>query len=170
MNEIRIDLDGLQEIQAAWAKAPEICREELGAAMSEADLLLEHELKDSPEMRRATAHGQLRGSVFGIERVSDTQVIGIVGTPVNYAVPVELGTKPHFPPIEPLVDWVRQKLDIADEKQARGVAFLIARKISRRGTQGAFMFTHTFEREEAKVQAIFRHARDRIVARLSGAR
>ena len=45
------------------------------------------------------------------------------------------GRKPGtFPPIEPILDWVRGKLGISDEKEARSVAFVIARKISQSGT------------------------------------
>ncbi len=167
MNAIAIDIEGLDELKAAWARAPEIARSELTAAMAEADDLLEREVKDSPEMIKALAHGLLRGSIFGVEKVSDTQVIGVVGTAQKYALPVELGSRPHFPPVEPLIDWVKVKLGVP-EHEARSVAFLVARKIARTGTKGAFAFTHTFERQQPALRTIFSRARDRIAALLAG--
>ncbi|MFP3386732.1 hypothetical protein, partial [Tritonibacter sp. SIMBA_163] len=71
------------------------------------------------------------------QRVDDG-VIGIVGTAALHAVPVEMGSKPHFPPIQPLEDWAHHKLDLPAE-EARGAAFAIARKIAAKGTEGAHM-------------------------------
>ena len=84
-------------------------------------------------------------------------------------MPVELGTKPHFPPIEPLIDWVKARLGISTEKEARGVAFLIARKIAVRGTAAQHPFGLTFQAVEAQVFDIFDRATGRIAERLAGA-
>jgi hypothetical protein len=159
-----IDLGNLKDLQAALARAPQVAREELETAVTEADLLLAREVQE----RMPTAHGTLRASVFHREEVSDSGVIGLVSTPLNYAVPVELGTKPHFPPVEALIDWVRVKLGVTSEKMARGVAFLVARKISVRGTAAQRPFGLTFQAEEAQVRAIFDRAAARIAARLAG--
>ncbi|MDA8107566.1 MAG: hypothetical protein M0015_02925 [Betaproteobacteria bacterium] len=164
MNAIAIDMVGLDELQWSWAQAPDIARAELAAAMTEADSLLEREVKEATP----TAHGLLRGSIFGVEEVSATQVLGVVGTAMQHAIPVELGSKPHFPPIEPLIDWVRVKLGITGDKEAKGVAFAIARTIASRGTLGVGMFHRTFARLQPQLNAIFARARDRIVARLAG--
>lgn len=62
---------------------------------------------------------------------------GKIITQMRYAAAVEYGSRPHFPPVEPLVGWVRRnraKLGVKD-KDIRSVAFLIARKISKRGTK-----------------------------------
>jgi hypothetical protein len=56
--------------------------------------------------------------------------------------PVEYGTKAHFPPIDPLVHWVKTNLRFEGNK-AESVAFLICRAISKRGTKGAKMFSST---------------------------
>ncbi len=164
MSAITIDIVGLAELQAAWKQAPAIVREELGDAMTEADALIEREVSE----RTPRAHGLLAGSITSEVQIGEDSVIGMVGTPLNYAVPVELGTRPHFPPIEPLIDWVKVKLGVS-EKEARGVAFLVARKIARSGTQGQHMFEIGFASVEAQVLAILQRARDRIVARLAGA-
>lgn len=165
--QIAIDFSGLQRLQANMQRSPEIVREELLRAITEADLLLAREVAEATPVGAGGASG-LKGSEFHVERVAGLGVEGFVGSSSDHVVPVELGTRPHFPPITPLVDWVMAKLHVKDEKAARGIAFAIARKISVRGTRGAFMFEKSFARLEAKVRSIFETAQDRIAARLLG--
>lgn len=164
LNAIEVSLPGLEALQAAFARSPEICIEELQAAMVEANTMLEREVKDATP----TAQGTLRGSITRTEEVSETGVIGMVFSPLNYAESVELGTRPHFPPIEPLIDWVVLKLGVP-EKEARSVAFLVARKISRVGTPGYGMFNRTFAWQHSQVEGFFQEALGRISARLGEA-
>ena len=161
---IDLDLQGFAEFSALWQQAPEIVREELLAAITEADLLLEREVK---ERTPTGVGGTLRSSIFGREMVLADNVIGEVGTMVSYAIPVELGTRPHFPPIEPIKDWVRHKLGVAPE-QVDEVAYRVARKIAARGTQGAHMFGEAFAATRSQINAIMLRAQERIVARLGG--
>ena len=51
-----------------------------------------------------------------------------------YGGAVRGGTRPHFPPPSALYDWVMVKLGVP-MPAARGVAFMIARKISEVGTK-----------------------------------
>jgi hypothetical protein len=162
-----IDYSGLQQLQANLARNPAVVREELSAAVTEADLLLEREVKENAPVGAGGAAG-FKGSVYHVEEINDTSVVGLVSTSVSHAVPVELGTRPHFPPIEPLIDWVKAKFGISSEKEARGAAFLVARKISRRGTQAQRPFGRTFQALEHQVNAIFDRAAARIAARLAG--
>lgn len=161
--EIQIDFSELKKLQAQMAKAPEIVREELLAAVTEADLLLLRGVQE----RTPTATGLLRSSEHNVETVVEPfGVEGLVGSPLNYAQPVDLGTRPHFPPVAALMDWVKLKLGITDEKEARSVAFLVARKISKEGTKGAEMFGQAFAAMEPQVRQIFDMAQQRIGARL----
>ncbi|HWR17122.1 MAG TPA: hypothetical protein VN577_19995 [Terriglobales bacterium] len=64
----------------------------------------------------------------------------------KYVLPVETGTRPHFPPITPLMLWVKQKFGVGDEQAARSIAFAVAQKIAKRGTKGAFMFQKATEK------------------------
>lgn len=165
--EIRIDIQGAAELARAFARAPEIVTEELTRASWAAELLLEREVKEETPVGVGGGAG-LKGSISAREpRIAGVGVIGEVGTALNYAVPVELGTRPHFPPVQPLADWARQKLGV-DPRQARSVGFLIARKISRRGTTGAHMFRKAFDRNFAQVARIYQDARSRIADRIAG--
>lgn len=161
--EITINLDKTGELAALWRQAPSICRDELLRAMTEVDLLVQREVQEATP----TAAGTLRSSIHSEETISATGVIGMVRSPLNYAEPVELGTKPHFPPVEALADWVRIKLGISDEREARSVAFLIARKIASKGTEGTHMFKKTMARVEPQLDARFAQARDRILSRMA---
>lgn len=158
-----IELGNLRKLQDALRKAPQMVVEELERATIDADKLIEREVQE----RIPTSHGTLRTSVFSEEQVSATGVLGVVGTPLNYAIPVELGTRPHMPPIEPLMDWVKQNLSIQGEKAARGAAFAIAKKISVRGTAGKFPFQLASLATENGVRRIFDEAVERIGTRLT---
>lgn len=58
-----------------------------------------------------------------------------VGTNLEYATAIEYGLPPGMrPDVESLTGWVRRKLGVRDPREARRVAFLIARKIQRHGT------------------------------------
>lgn len=94
------------------------------------------------------------------------QMVGRVLDPVAHAVPVEEGTRPHFPPRGPLELWVRRKFDISDEREVRSVAFLVARAISRRGTKPVHMFRDGFGRAKPAIRARLAEALKRAAARL----
>ena len=160
-----LDIQGWQELDAAFRKAPDIVREELLAAVTEADQLLEREVKDLTP----TASGVSRASIFSREQVLGEAGIGVVGTSQPHVMYVELGTRPHMPPVEALEDWVRVKLGISDEKKIHGIAYLVARKIAVRGTLGVGMFHRTWARQRDAVVRRFDLARHRIVARIAAA-
>ena len=56
-----------------------------------------------------------------------------------YARYVELGTKPHWPPRAPIQGWVERRFHVLGT-EAKSLAFLVSRKIARKGTEGRFFF------------------------------
>lgn len=167
-SHIELDTSAMQAYARFVQQAPAIAREEMERSVEEALLLLEREIKENTPVG---AHGLLRGSITHQMRgqaLSDgLGVAGIVGSSLNYALPVELGTKPHFPPLEPLRDWVEKKLGV-DSKRAEHVAYLVARKIAKRGTKGARMAGNTLDAQAEQVNAIIAAAIPRIIERLAG--
>ncbi len=162
-----VKVEGAERISELWARAPALTAEELTRATWEAELLLEREIKDLTPVGVGGAGG-LRGSIAARQpRVMADNVLGAVGTSVAHALPVELGTKPHFPPIEPLRDWVERKLDVP-EKDSYGVALRIARKIAARGTLAVGMFHRAFGATRGQVELMYSAARERIVQGLGG--
>ena len=62
-----------------------------------------------------------------------------------------------------------QKLGVSHD-EAKGVAFAIARKIAKRGTEGAHMFRDGAKATSAEVERIFVAGAERVVERLAQAR
>lgn len=155
------ELTGVDELARAWANAPQIAQAQLEQFMEGATLHVQGEVQE----RTPAAHGTLKQSITSEVEVLADSVIGVVGTPLSYAIPVELGTRPHFPPVDAIEDWVRVKLGITGP-EARGVAFAIARKIAARGTQGAFMFQNAMAAAEPELERQARLMVDEIVRQL----
>ena len=158
------DLQGWAELEAAWQKAPELVREELTQAMDESLIALQGSVQ---QFTPQGATELLAPSIIAqpAEALAD-QVIGVVGTSLNYAQAVEFGTKPHFPPVEALEAWVEKRLG-AKGKEIRSIAFLVARKIAAHGTPAFGMFHRGLAAQKAAIANAFEDARQRIVQRLA---
>lgn len=150
----------------AFARAPQLAAREMHGFMVRSTAHLQAEVQE----RTPTTHGTLRASVFGEVRAFDDGfgVEGRVGTPLAHAPAVEHGTRPHHPPVEPLVDWARQKLALSGteaEKAARAIAW----KIAKHGTKGAHMFRDAFNANQAQIEADFVRSAERVVRLIEGA-
>jgi len=86
-----------------------------------------------------------------------------------YGVAVRQGTRPHFPPIAALIPWVVKKLGIGDPKQARTVAFLIARKISRVGTKANPYHERVFQSQIGMIRTVIDEEAANLSARIARA-
>ena len=51
-----------------------------------------------------------------------------------YSGYIEYGTLPHFPPVEPIFEWVKRKMGKSDKKAER-IAWAVANKIAQQGTK-----------------------------------
>ena len=94
------------------------------------------------------ATGNLAHSDFAYQQGAGDLLTEVItnGPPADvYSAPVDLGSRPHFPPVDAIVPWVIKKFGVTDEQTARGIAFAIARKIARRGTVGAFQYEKAME-------------------------
>ena len=151
-------------VDAALAAAPDVVIEEMVPAVIESQLLIEREVRErTPTSGAAT----LRDSIGALPvSISETEVSGVVGTSLAYALPVELGARPHRPPVEPLVDWVRRKLGKGG-KEGRAIAFAIAGKIAREGTPAAHMFSEGLAATQKQVHEILAAAAARGLERVS---
>ena len=141
----------------------DIIQNELMAAMHEALLYLEREVKERTPIGATSI---LRGSIFSELRGQPVNLHGVVASPQEYAAAVEHGTSPHWPPQDPIKLWVKRKLNVADN-EIDGVAFLIARKISQKGTTGAHMFENALKDGQNTVSNIFQRAGADITIKLN---
>jgi len=151
MSDLKISTT-INDIPRLMTRFPEETGRAVESRVTEAVMLLEREVKINTPIGAGPVN--LRDTIFGKVVKYGKSITGIVGTPAVYGEAVEVGTRPHFPPIGPIQHWVQNKLGIEDEKKSRSVAFAIARKISKHGTKGAKMFEVAFTENQSKVLAI----------------
>jgi hypothetical protein len=99
--------------------------------------------------------GALRASIhLEVSGFLDTLSARIT-TGMNYADVVERGRQPNRkpPPIAAILPWVQR--NIPGVEDPRAAAFLIARSIGRKGTEGAHMFEEGAKASQARVKALF---------------
>lgn len=150
----------------------EVVTPALEAAMTEALMLLEREVKArTPIGATATARGSIASEVrrgSGAGRGAPV-IRGVVGSPQAHVTVLERGRRPGAkpPPSDALELWVRRKLKITDIKKAKSAAFLIARAIGRRGTEAVKMFEEASKENETKVLKIFEKAGVHMALRLA---
>lgn len=122
-----------------------------------------------PAVKRETpigATGRLRKStVFQIVGGPKNQVLELRQSARSknfpYHLAVRKGTKPHFPPPEALIPWVKKKWGIPNTPAylARGAAFVLARSIAKKGTKAnpyddrAIKKTASIIRQEVRIFA-----------------
>lgn len=62
---------------------------------------------------------------------------GYILTDAPHAGVVEMGSRPHTPPLQPLIDWARRH-GATDDADAHRMAFGVQRKIAREGTRPTY--------------------------------
>jgi hypothetical protein len=121
---VSIKINGLAAAKGAIRQLQRLAPEKLKAAVAESAINIQREAT-----RRAPVDvGILRNSYKWEFEPGTTSITGVVFSDSKYAPWVEFGTKPHFPPVEPLEEWARR------HGMPPGTGFLIARKIAQRGT------------------------------------
>ncbi len=164
--DFNIEVRGADVVAAAFGRAPAMAKREMFAATWEAEFLLQREVQEITPVGVSGGSG-LRASISAQEpKILADNVIGEVSSSAAHVVPVELGTKPHMPPIDPIIDWVVHKLHKSPD-EAEGVARRIAWKIHHHGTKGAGMFGKTFEAQGNQVRRILQRGVDRIAENLA---
>jgi hypothetical protein len=160
-----ISLGGLDAFARGLREAPARTDEVLQAAMTEATLLLQREWQENlPRVSGLTAN-----SITSDVASTPMGVLGIVGSSQPSALFVELGTRPHMPPVAAIEPWVRAVLGITDPKEVKSAAFLVARKIAREGTPAQYPMRRAAQATEGQIIAIFERAAARLAEHLVGA-
>lgn len=99
--------------------------------------------------------GDLRDSIGYEVDAGLTGVTGRVYAGAEHAEPVEMGTEPHFPPLDALREWARLVLEDED------AAYPIARKIAKVGTEPQPFMTPAFEEMVRSAADVVRQERRR---------
>jgi hypothetical protein len=119
------------------------------------------------EIVKKAPHGVSGNLAAGIQ-TERKGLSGRVFSGAKYGLPVEFGRKAKWPPVEPLVEWVRLSSGGQSFFQAvrakwpdideEGAAFIIARSMSRRAREGKFFFKAGAEEARADVDRAFADA------------
>lgn len=175
---IQINVNAKDALNLLKNKTPAEISKRSRAAMNESVTYIQAEVQKGTPVDM----GILRGSIFTeIRGTAIPDMTGIIASPLSYAGFVERGRKPGSkpPPVDALLTWVERHLQphvlavsiktrratkvmIGDQKTKaiRGVAFLVARAIGKRGIKGKFMFRNAAQRGRRVVSGIFaRHFR-----------
>ena len=162
MAEIRFEfqIKGLEQLKAQPARFEKAYREAGREAMIQATALLARASvlrfeRPAAGLPPAVNTALLRNSVaWRVPTVEGHTIEGGVGTNVAYALPIEFGSRPHWPPREAIEFWVKRKLRVQPER-TKAVAFLVARKIARRGTAPRRIFMLGLEDAKPRMAEIF---------------
>lgn len=152
--ELRHDLQGFDKLQRAFMRAPDFVSRELYMFMNTMAFHMEREVV----LRTPKKSGNLQTSISGrAERVGAFGVQAVVATALNYALPVEFGSKPH---------------DITP-KNGKALAFMMggglmfAKKVHHPGSKGAFMFTKALQANINNIEDDFARFVDRVLAKIA---
>ena len=90
--------------------------------------------------------GHLKNSIVGYAETHGSlkqHIQGVVGSNLAYAPYVELGTKPHMPPISALQVWARRH---------NIPAYLVARKIAMKGIKPRYFLKKAHDKNESLIK------------------
>ena len=140
---MKAEIKGLREAQR---KMDQVARDLDGPPMVEAMRDATLVVTRSARQNAPVDTGRLRASIVP-QVVQHSQIVrGIVGSNVAYAPYMELGTRPHWPPLSALVMWARR----------HGLtAFLVARAIARHGIKARRFLQRALMDNRNKIGEIF---------------
>ena len=133
-----IALEGLDKVLKAFDKADKDVRKAAMQGLTKGGMDIIADAQVNLRENRSVVTGLLRQS-GKVQKVDDTTLdVGFFDTTnqhSGYALFVEYGRRAgKFPPLDELIQWVRKKFRL-DEKEAKTVGFLTARKIAREGSE-----------------------------------
>lgn len=162
MIEFELDVSDVDEFVKQLEQMPRIMNEEIERGMNASMDIFNQLVKGSTPVNTGT----LRSSIQSIIKGRKLNWQGRLTTPLLYGEVVEFGRRAgKQPPTDAIKMWVIRK-GIASGKEADSVAYLIARKIGKRGTRGAFMFTAGFDDGKPIVERFWQTVPARIVGRM----
>ena len=124
---------------------------EVRKVLTEYKTRFEELIKTKIQEKDKIASGNLLASISTKIEV-DGSVYTVILNSLNYLKYLETGTKPHWPPTEPILRWVKDKRlptreltgdkSLPTEKQ---LTYLVCRKIAKEGTEKNYIIAETIE-------------------------
>lgn len=149
-NDFSTRVTGGRELQANVQKLLKLAPNFTKDAVNEHALNVQAQAKRNITDLPAVDTGQLRSSVK-IETFSNG-FAKRVGSDVKHAKPVEFGSRPHFPPLDPIREWCRR------HGLPESAAYPIALKIARNGMKAKPWLFPAYESERGKFEQVIRNA------------
>jgi hypothetical protein len=161
---LKVDMTPLKRLARIY---PELAAEETVAVMQMVLARVEGAVMAKTPVGVGGAAG-LRGSINGQVLRKAGEVVGLVGSPLPHADPVEFGSRPHMPPARPLILWASRVLGLSG-RELRSAVRGIQWKIYRHGTKGHHMFGETFEELDGWIMGQLETIVPRIAGRIENA-
>jgi len=149
---------------------------------------MKSDMKKNIRDNKSINTGLLRNSIFTRNETKGTEIKHAIGSNIEYAEYIEFGTKAHFPPVAALLRWVHLKVKPKLSKEMmkrtrkikqktirkleriykieqleRGIAFCIARAISKRGTKAQPFIMPAYEKYRSRVDERVMNAIGRVM-------
>ena len=152
---------GADEMQAGVTRiADDLHGVPMVDAMRDASLIV---LRDAKEYVPTGATSHLRKSITAEIRARTEFIEGVVGSNLDYAPYVELGTRPHWPPKRPIIYWAMRVLQLRGV-ELRAAVRGIQRKISHHGTKPQPYLSKAYEDNVELVHRIISKAVGAIIS------
>jgi hypothetical protein len=160
---INIDLDEVVAWVEVAQKMPEMTEREAIVAMGKAVAEVERQVVP----RTPVNVGALRAAWSTRVSRGSQAIKGEIVNPKEYAIVMEKGRRPgaRMPPVDAIQFWVTRKFGVSG-KEARSIAFVIARSIGRKGIKGKFMLEKGFKAAEPTVRRVFEKVPETVFKRL----
>jgi hypothetical protein len=153
---VSVKVIGADKAAAAVRALAKLAPEKLKQAVAESTLKIHGDARRNCP----TDVGFLKSSIV-FEVTQNDGLTGEVRVNSKHGPFVEYGTRPHFPPVEPLEDWARR------HGMPPGTGFLIARKIAKYGTPAQ---PFLFPAAEAERSNFVRNVRDALLEAVRASR
>lgn len=155
--QFTLDLNDLEKhplFQRGWS---EKTIEKIGLRLQELFLAeIEVMEREIPNQIPRGATGLLRSSYVNtaVSKADGLNTFGLFGSASPYALYVEEGTSPHWPPTGSLVMWLMRKVGLLmSREEAIAKEYVFRRKIARRGTSAQPIVANWFKKNEARMFA-----------------
>jgi len=168
--DVKIDVSELTRFSAKFgARGKAIAGEEVARSMDLAGALI----KRSAALNAPVGvSGILRRSIGWSGTGSGFGRSVAVGTPIEYAIPIELGVRPGRHPglsrrgLEAVTLWFRRKAGM-DDKRARTAAGAFSNRLRRKGHEKRPFLTPAFDDNLSAIGAIFNKGSERAIKRMA---
>jgi len=159
-----VTIKGLDEQMQKLERFAAVAQPELTQAMHNVLFMVEAGAKQNAPVG---VTGELRSGIGSqVTYAAGTDVRGKVGASAPHSAAVELGARPHFPPVANIAYWVDRKLGVQDGFEVYGIALAIARKIARVGQKKHPFLRPALEKNQARILDEFRGAAERVLKKM----